>query len=132
MSLPESVSLATPMDRMEIPSFLEHQAAMDFPRLVSSLNARYPDTNAAKLDIGSVSELVGLGLDPAVADSLSRLIGTGISEWDIVVVFLAILSGGNYGKGFSRYVKRLIRSADKQTVLAVSVRDAVGDIIDSV
>ena len=120
------------MDYLDVPAFLRRQAPMDFDHLVSSLNARYPETTTVELDIATIAELVALGLDPGVADALLDLISKRVTERDIVAVFLAILSGSDYGKGFSRHVKRLIRVADKQTELSFSVIGIVGGIIESI
>ena len=120
------------MDYLDVPAFLRRQAPTGFDYLVSSLNARYPETTTAELDIATIAELVALGLDPGVADALLDLISKRVTERDIVAVFLAILSGSDYGKGFSRHVKRLIRVADKQTELSFSVIGIVGGIIESI
>jgi len=120
------------MDYLDVPAFLRRQAPTGFDYLVSSLNARYPETTTVELDIATIAELVALGLDPGVADALLDLISKRVTERDIVAVFLAILSGSDYGKGFSRHVKRLIRVADKQTELSFSVIGIVGGIIESI
>ena len=96
------------------------QPTADFERLIAALNVRYPDTDTARLDITTIDELVALGLDQEVADTLSDILSRAdgkVSEQDIIITLLAILAGSACGKGFSRHVKRLIRAADKQTAL---------------
>lgn len=118
------------MDYLDIPAFLRQEAPRNFDRLVSALNALYPDTTAAKLDIIKIADLVALGMDNIIADALSSLIGKQASEQDIVAVFLAILSGTYYGNGFSRHVKRLIRIAGKDSVSDVILTDTIKRIIN--
>ncbi len=110
--------------------FLRRQTPADFDRLVSSLNVRYPDTIAAKLDIATIAELMNLGLDYDVADALLDLVFSGGAERDIVVVFLVILTNSKYGKGLSRHVKRLIRMADTGGVSDAVLIDAIRQVIN--
>ncbi len=129
--MPEDLKMAQPdMDYLDIPSFLHRQMPTDFDQLVLSLNARYPDTIATKLDIATIAELMVLGLDHDVADALSDLVSTGGAERDIVIVFLAILAGSKHGKGLSRHVKRLIRMADKGGASDVVLSDAIRQVIN--
>ena len=132
--LEESMSLNMEMAElrdvdMDIPASLRRQASADFEQLVVALNTRFPDTTTAKLDAVTIAELVALGLDQDVADALSDLINEGFTERDIVVMFLSILSASDYGKDFSRHVKRLIRMADKGGVNDAALNNAVKYVI---
>ena len=123
--------LAEDMDWLDIPSFLKEHASADFDQLISSLNGRYPDAIAAKLEIETIAELVALGLDDGMAEVLSELIDTEYSESDIVVVFLVMLAGSEYGKDLSRHVKRMIRKAEKSVVFDLDLTDKIRGFIDA-
>ena len=134
MSSPSMCSFETGMDDMDMdyldtPAFQSRQVQDDYNRLVSSLNARYPDTMAAKLDITTIPELFMLGLDVKDALALSGLMGRGVYGRDIVVAFLVILADSKYGDGLSRHVKRLIRMADKGSV-SDAVKDAIRQVVN--
>ncbi len=105
---------------------------VEIGRLVAAVNARYPDAmTAARLDIGTLAELVALGLDETIDDALSALVRKRVTERDIVTIFLATLSASDYGKGFSRHVRRLIRKAKRPLFLSWSTVDAVEEIMAS-
>ena len=108
------------------------QDAGDFGQLISALNARYPEITSGQLDIEILADLLELGLDQEIADQLSVLVGDGRLEQAIVVAFLAALSESDYGKEFSRHVKRLIRSNEKRITLDVSLKKAVQNIVTHV
>ena len=59
---------------LSIAEFLRRKT-QDHGRLVTALNARYPEVITAQLDIEVVADLVGLGLDQDIANELSALIG---------------------------------------------------------
>lgn len=100
------------MDYLDTPAFLGRQPA-GFELLVETLNERYPESTTAKLDIERVAELLTLGLKQSIGDVLAGLITSRVTEHDVVLAFLVILSDSEFGRRLSRHVKRLIRMADK-------------------
>ena len=106
------------------------EATNDFSRLVAGLNDLYSDRSAAHLDIDNINELVAVGLDQEIADRLSELTADGYDEISIVVCFLAELSDSESGKDLCHHVNRLIRKANKKSVVPSAVADAVSGLIN--
>ncbi len=132
-------SISHDMDYLDALSSLCKPTPAKFDRLISSLNARYPDTISAKMDIATIAELMALGLDHEIADALSELVCTDVCERDIVIAFLAILAGSKailsgskykYRKGLTRHVKRLIRMADKGGISDEVLINSIKQIIN--
>jgi hypothetical protein len=97
---------------------------------VRALNARYPDTESVALDLGTVADLVALGLDEDLADELLVLAVYDAGEQDVVTGFLACLLDHDAGASLSRHVRRLIRKAAKDLNLADAASRHIAALLD--
>lgn len=95
---------------MSTPALLGPESA-GFELLIKNLNDRYPEAISARLDIETLAQLLELGLSREDAAVLSGLIGSKATEQEVVLAFLVFLSGSEFGRGLSRHVERLIRTA---------------------
>jgi Ca-activated chloride channel family protein len=98
---------------------------------VQALNARHPDDDAVALELGTVADLVALGLDDDLADELLALAVDDTTEQDIVLTFLACLLAHDAGADLSRHVRRLIRRATKGSLAPERRRQYIADRLDA-
>ena len=99
------------VDEMDLTSREPKPLPLNLDELVDNLNARYPESQAARLAITTIDELRELGLPNILRVSFVMLSKIGHEEKHIVIAFLWQLAESHYGQGLSRHVKRLIRQA---------------------
>jgi Ca-activated chloride channel family protein len=108
---PDDDRAGTESFALRSPTPLPHAPRRSITSLVDALNTRYPGTDAVALDLFGFSELVELGLDEDLAETLLDLVGENVSEQEVLVAFLDCLRDRRAADGLSRYVRRLIRKA---------------------
>ncbi len=95
--------------------------------LVAGLNATYPETHSARLDITTIAALQSLGLDKVLAGVLMLCI-LGQEEQHIVLAFLMQLAESPHGQGLTRHVRRLIRKAGKNVEISTELTELIQGI----
>ena len=91
-------------------------SAVDLARIVSALNARYPDGKAAVLELRTLEDLASLGFGTDVIEGLEDLLDKDCSEEKLVATVLSVLASSPAGKRLSRNARRLIRRAERAQV----------------
>lgn len=108
---PDSASYAPAMLHESVAEWLPQYSPDQSWRadFVDGLNARYPESGPAVLDINAIADLEALGLPGDIGASLRAIIDAGHEEPLVVAAFLAAFAGQERQHQLSRHVERLIR-----------------------
>jgi Ca-activated chloride channel family protein len=88
-------------------------SARNLLRIVSELNARYPDDKAVALELRTLGDLARVGFEIDVIEALADLVDDDCSEEKVVAAVLSVLASSPAGKYLSRNARRLIRRAER-------------------
>jgi hypothetical protein len=129
------------LDYLDIPAFLRTQPELpdigadgvtpavvaneELIRVVSGLNARFPDHRAARRGLPSLADLVSLGFAADTAQRFTALVDRGCSEEDVVLAVLSAIAASPEGKRLTRNALRVIRRALRDATPAASLLDVV-------
>ncbi|MDZ7753017.1 MAG: VIT and VWA domain-containing protein [Gammaproteobacteria bacterium] len=100
-------------------------------RLVRQLNARYPERDAALLDLDRLTDLSALALEPALLEDLEELVEQGFEERDVVLALLFGLLRRPEGGGLERHVQRLLHKAVKDASVPEVLQDRVNTMLST-
>ncbi len=93
----------------------EHPGEELLDRFIDYLNSLQADTSKPLTDLTSASGLADHGLPPQMVEALTGLVGTGVDEQLVVLVFLYLLSQKKQiKKRLARSTQRIITKAYKQ------------------
>lgn len=102
------------------------------PSFVEALNALYPASAPAVLDIDTIDELEALGLDEAVAGALRALVDDVHTEALVVRIFLYALTldlGVLHTYSLSRNLRRVLRRATTKEMRESALLPPIRDIV---